>query len=175
MFNAPIIFSNIKDLKDIWDINELQGGAITSDVMTVDGNTTIGKSSSDMLADWESIIGIEYQDALNLSKRRAIILSKLIYSNVNRDILIDRLNVLCRDENYTLTFNSSFTELNLTFDSISPDLLDAVIDMLDTTLPLNVIFNLEIIYNSYGSLSTNTHSDLSVYTNIQLRENELFS
>lgn len=169
MFFAPVIVTNILDFRELYNINESQGEDLSLSVRTVSGNTCISKSNDYILSIWEDIMGITNQSGASLDERRSIILSKLIKNSFSLDVLRSKLDALCGGR-YELSMDSSFTTLTVRIASVSLFLLNAIIDMLESLIPLNVMLDIQVIYNSYGKLSLYKHSELSSYTHQELRE-----
>ena len=117
MFNAPEIIMNIKDIAEIYKINDSQEAELENAVEILENNIFLEKMGEQMIARWEKI-----QIKLALTSKKMI---------------------------------SDVTEL------------------LEEILPLNMTYNVQVMWNQHITLKTFTHKELSKHTHKQIREEVL--
>lgn len=170
MFNSPVIFSNIPDIAQIHEINETQSDALEKAIEEMDQNIFLDTMNEHIITRWEAMLGITPLDNDTLDDRRfrvkSKVLEKLPYSI---RVIEHKLDTLCPD-GYSMTINDDLTEVIIKLSLTSKKMIEDVGVLMEEILPLNMLYNVSIIWNQYGVLSQLTHSQLAESTHQELRE-----
>ena len=119
MFEAPEIIKNIPDIKQIYDINEMQGDTLDQTVEQIDSDMNIDEMDASTVERWETILKIVPARSDTLDVRRFRIKTKITdsmpytYRALERklddmcagayDIMIDRVNQSIKVNLFLLT------------------------------------------------------------------------
>lgn len=170
MFNAPIVFTNIPDIAQIYAINDRQELDLDESVETLEKNIFLDEMSETMIARWERMLKLVPLANDSVEDRRfrvkAKALEKLPYSY---RVIISRLNTLCPG-GYQFIINEERTSLSVKLALASKKMMADVQELLERVVPLNMTFDVSIMYTQYGALGAFTHAELSKYTYAELRE-----
>lgn len=170
LFNAPQVILMIPDIKKIYEINDPQCDELETAIDTLDQNIFLDQMDENTISRWEKILKIIHLDDDTLEDRRfrvkSKVLEKLPYSY---RVIVNRLNTLCPD-GYTLEISTDRTFLNVKLSLKSKKMVEDVAEMLEDILPLNIIYKIEILYNTYGMFSSFTHAQMANYTHGELRD-----
>ena len=173
MFNAPEVITMIPDIKKIYDINDTQCEQLEASVETLDKNIFLDTMDEVTIERWEKILEIFPFDDDTLNDRRfrvkGKVMEKLPYSY---RVVIHRLDTLAPD-GYTFELNENRDELKIKLVIKSKKMIDDVRKLLEDLLPLNIIYDVSILWNQYITISSYTYSQLSNRTYKEVREENL--
>ena len=173
MFNAPEIIMNIKDIAEIYKINDSQEAELENAVETLENNIFLEKMGEQMIARWENMLQITPQDNDTVEDRRfrvkAKALERLPYSY---RVLVRKLNVLC-PEGHTMLISAAHDDIQIKLALTSKKMISDVTELLEEILPLNMTYNVQVMWNQHITLKSFTHKELSKYTHKQIREEVL--
>lgn len=173
MFEAPEIIKNIPDIKQIYDINEMQGDTLDQTVEQIDSDMNIDEMDASTVERWETILKIVPARSDTLDVRRFRIKTKITdsmpytYRALERklddmyagayDIVIDRIN----------------QSIKVNLGLASQKKINDVMNMLEEMVPLDMIIDTSVLYNAHGYLAQYPHCILAQFTHKELREMEL--
>ena len=164
MFNAPTIVTQIPDIAQIYAINEEQGEQLDADVEQINNDIFVDSMGDDTLKHWESIFGLTVPDDSSLDDRRIKVkgkmMEKLPYSY---RVVISNLDALLPN-GYDLTINEDLTYMQVKIVLTSKYMLANVQQFLDSIVPLNMVLDVVLMFNTYNVLGLYTHNHLSQYT-----------
>ena len=170
MFNAPIVFTNIPDIAQIYAINDVQEARLDRVVDALENNIFLNDMTEEMIARWERMLKLIPLANDSIEDRRfrvkAKALEKLPYSY---RVIISRLNTLCPG-GYQFIINEDRTSLSVKLALTSKKMMADVQELLERVVPLNMIFDVSILYTQYEKLGAFTHAELSKYTYAEFRE-----
>lgn len=170
MFNAPEIITNIPDIAQIYAINDGQCDDLELAIETMDQNIFLDTMNEDMIARWESMLGIVPLDDDTVEDRRFRVKSKVMERlPYSIRVIWHKLDTLCPD-GYVMILNDDLTEAQIKLALKSKKMIDDVGDLMEDTLPLNIVFVVSIIWNQYETLTRFTHRQLAHRTHRQIRE-----
>ena len=173
MFNAPEVITMIPDIQKIYDINDTQCEELEVAVETMDKNIFLDSMDEKTIKRWEEILEINPYDDDTLNDRRfrvkGKVMEKLPYSH---RVIVHRLNTLAPD-GYRMTINEKRDEMSVKLVIKSKKMIEDVRKLLEELLPLNIIFDVSILWNQYSTLSQFTYAQLSNRTYKDLREENL--
>jgi hypothetical protein len=119
---------------------------------------------------YESILKIVPKATETLEDRKFRILAKyneqLPYTY---RALVERLNTLCGEAGYSLEVDIPGYTVTVRVELIVKNQFDAVDDLLENIVPMNMVIDLSLRYNQNSTLSAFTNGQLSIYTHGQLR------
>lgn len=164
MFNAPNIITQIPDIAQIYAINEEQGEQLDADVEQINNDIFVDSMGDDTLKHWEEIFNLTVLDDSSLDDRRIKVkgkmMEKLPYSY---RVVIANLDALLPN-GYDLTINEDLTYMQVKIVLTSKYMLANVQQFLDSIVPLNMVLDVVLKFNTYNVLGLYTHDHLSQYT-----------
>lgn len=170
MFNAPDIITMIPDIQMIYDINDPQCEELEEALEIMDQNIFLDQMDETTIARWEKMLGITPLDDDTVEDRRfrvkAKVMEKLPYSF---RVIVHRLDTLCPD-GYIMTISTDRTSIQIKLVLKSKKMIEDVGDLMEELLPLNMIYDVSIIWNQYQTLARFTHKQLASRTHKQIRE-----
>lgn len=127
------------------------------------------------VARYESILKIVPKATETLDERKFKILARyneqLPYTY---RALLERLDTLCGPDGYSVAVDVPGYTVEVRVALTASNNFDAVADLLENIVPVNMLIDLSLKYNQHSLLATFTHAQLSAYTHDQLR-NEVIS
>ena len=84
--------------------------------------------------------------------------------------LIELLETLCGSDGYVLEINNSQFSLNVKVELKQKKNVQAVEEMLEIVVPINMVFNVELRYNQHITVGKYTHGFLRNKKYVQVRE-----
>lgn len=173
MFNAPEIIMNIKDIAEIYKINDSQEAELENAVEILENSIFLEKMGEQMIARWENMLQITPQDNDTVEDRRFRVKAKALESlPYSYRVLVRKLNVLC-PEGYTMLISATHDDIQIKLALTSKKMISDVTELLEEILPLNMTYNVQVMWNQHITLKTFTHKELSKYTHKQIREEVL--
>lgn len=151
MFDAPEIIKQIPDIRQIYAINDTQSDEIDKALDDLENDIFVDTMTEEVTEHWEEFLSLTKQTGDTLSDRRtrvkAKILERLPYSY---RVLARKIAELC-EEVYSIELNDDRTgmEVYALFDRESQ--LLAMLEMLESCLPLSVIYR--VISQKYREVS----------------------
>ena len=129
--------------------------------------------SDECLKHWEKIYSLTVMDDETLDDRRTKVkgkmLEKLPYSY---RVLVRNLDALL-DTGYDLYIDDDLTSVLVKVNLTGKYLIPNVKKMLDDMIPLNMLLEVDLKYNTYALLSGYTHGQLSGFTYQELKETQI--
>lgn len=171
MFNAPTIITQIPDIRQIYDINDRQGKELDAAVRQMDDNLFFDSMDDNMISRWESILKIEPKDDDSIDDRRFRIHSKVVENlPYTRNVLVKKMKALC-PYGYVLDFEPKKVTIKLVLKS--KQMMEDVINFLENILPLDMTYQVSILFNTYKTLSQYENQYLKAFTYKSVRDTEL--
>lgn len=140
MFEAPEIIKRIPDIRQIYEINDIQETNLDGALAELEGNIFIESMSEEMTGKWEKILKLAKAEGDRLEDRRsrvkAKILERLPYS---QRVITGKIKGICV-KLYDISINDDRTEMEIValFDGTSQ--IEIMEEMLENSLPLNMIY-----------------------------------
>lgn len=123
---------------------------------------------------WESMLKIASKATDTLTERKLNILVKLSgQHSYTLRVLEQQLESICGPENYTVAVDYPGYRITVRIALASASNYDAVKELLERIIPVNMVIDLSLLYHQYGDYTTYTHGQMAAYTHQQLREEEL--
>ena len=169
-FNAPDVVLQIKEVKAIYDMNEVINPI--SDAEMLDRDLFTGTATEHGIERRERLYGIFPKDTDTLEDRRFRVRTKendkIPYTI---GTLRQRLETLCGKDGYKIEVTKDTVSVKV--DLTRKTMYEDAKGLLEKMVPLNMLLNVSLLYNQYKTFSKYTHEELSKYTYEQLREEVL--
>lgn len=170
MFNAPVIITNIPDIAQIYAINDRQCNDLDIAVEVMEQNLYLDTMNEDAISRWEGMLEIIPLDDDKLEDRRFRVKSKVLERlPYSIRVLRRRLDTLCPD-GYVMTIDDNRIQISIQLTLKSKKMIQDVEKLLDEILPLNMYFELSILWNQWNTVKAFTYGQLSGRTWRELRE-----
>lgn len=123
---------------------------------------------------WEKILKIVPKATFTLDERKFTILTR-----INEKLpftirtLEDLLKTLCGEDEYNVQFISDDYSLIVKLALTAKNNFVDVVHLLDRVVPVNMVTDVQIMYNSHDDLLAYTHAELQSYTHYDLRNEVL--
>jgi uncharacterized protein YmfQ (DUF2313 family) len=120
---------------------------------------------------YEKMLGIISKGGESLEDRRFRILAS--YNKqppYTKRVLENNLITFCKENGYKLIIDKVNSVLTVKISITAKSMFETVRAYLDEVVPLNLMIEMELLYNQYKLLQSYTHAHLSQYTYFQLRE-----
>lgn len=167
MFEAPSLITNIPDISQIYATNDLQYDDLNEAVEQIDANIFLDTMDADTCHRWERILDIP--QAETLADRRYKIKSTLIASlPYSYRVVARQLLTLC-PYGVDILVNDARDFIKVGIALRDDNLVRDIESYLDRVLPLNMVTEVEIIYNRYDFFNSWKHAELGAYTHYELR------
>lgn len=173
MFEAPEIIKNIPDIKQIYDINEMQGDALDQTVEQIDSDMNLDEMDASTVERWETILKIVPARSDTLDVRRFRIKTKITDSMPYTYRALERkLDDMCAGA-YDIVIDRVNQSIKVNLGLASQKKINDVMNMLEEMVPLDMIIDTSVLYNAHGYLAQYPHCILAQFTHKELREMEL--
>lgn len=124
---------------------------------------------------WEKMLGISPMGTDTLEDRRFRIINRLnAQLPYTYRMLESHLIQMCGYDGYTMSYDKDTWTLTIKIALTSKKQYNEVLDLVNQMIPMNIILDYDLLYNSHQVLSAYTHEQLSAYTHGALR-NEVIS
>lgn len=170
----PNIISVFSEFKEIARVEQVQVGELwkaIDDLLKekfLDSNTGIGASR------WESILEIIPKSTDSLEIRNLRIRAKLLEDIPYTEESLRRMLVqLCGDDRFSMVLRNSEYTLVIRLNLKIKGLAQEVTHLCEKVVPLNIILDISVLYNTHKVLSAYRHVFLSKFSHKECREEEL--
>ncbi len=172
-FAVPVTRDS-NDMQEIYRVESIEMQLIWDILIQIFKEQYIYTADDYGLAQWESILDIRPDDTDTPDTRRFTILATLLGQRPYTMIkLRELLDTLCGSGNYEII--EDFTNYNIKF-KISLGVKkqrDTVATMLKDIIPMNLIFDVDLLYNRHIDLARFTHKELAQFTHFTLNQEVL--
>lgn len=170
----PQVLKEVRELKAITEAEQPEIADLWTALENALNDQFIEDATENGVNRLESILDIVPKATDTLDERKFKILTRF-----NEQLpytfrtLEERLITLCGSDGFTMElFNTTYT-LKVRLELVVKDHQDAVDSLLKRITPANLIIDLDLNYNQHSTLANFTHSQISVYTHDQLRNEVL--
>lgn len=172
----PKAFAEVKEMKAYANTLYYELSALWEAIYKVYYDQFLYSLTEYGIKKWESILHIQPLAMDTLEDRRFRIITKvnarLPYTYRMLEI---RLNQMCGKDGYTMSYDPDTYTLCVRVSLTRKNQLEEIQTMINEMIPVVLILDYDLQYNSYRILSQFTHAQLSQYTNEQLRSMPLNS
>lgn len=118
---------------------------------------------------WERILGLSVTDE-DAEVRRFKIRSKLLGDNTS---LRTKLNALLGEDKYKITVYPEKCHILFSLELSVQNLKSTVVELLEKVLPVNLTYEVNLVYNKHINLQVYTHKVLNEYNHRELNAKKL--
>lgn len=170
----PSIFLEIKEIQVLADADNPELKLLWDSVDNARADQFLYTMTEYGISRWEKILGITPMGTDTIEDRRFRVISRLsVQLPYTYDGLDAHLKNLCGEGKYNLSIDYPNFELTLKLSLESKNMRAEVERLVNEMIPMNMIFTLELIFNTYNKLKAFTHNQLKAFTHSQLREETL--
>lgn len=172
MFEAPEIIIQIPDIKQVYDAVDKQIEKLAAAVDQMEDDIFLESMGEEKIKLWEKMLRIKPLDDDTLSDRRfraqSKVLEKLPYSY---RVIVRKLTALAPDG---MEITRSDKNVTVKLAIASKKKIKDVAELLEVTLPLNMNYEVIIMYHTYGFFKERkmTYGQMKAFSYLALRENE---
>ena len=166
----PYFLQQIREFKEIMESEQIEMNTLNNNINTILNNQFILSADSLSLKRYENILGIISKDTDTISDKKFKIITRLTEERpYTYERLKKSLTTLCGDDGYTISLDNETYKLTIGVELTQTKEFEDVNNLLNRTVPANIIINLGLIYNQYFKFETYTYDELTSYTYEQLR------
>lgn len=169
--NYPEVILKIDEIKALYDLEEVTGKKLNDDIDNLDRDIIISTATETGILRREEILGIKALDTDAVEDRRFRVATKWsdTYPYTLPNLRL-RLNELVGAENYTLMMDYASMIMTCRLALERKEMYNAVVDLIEKIVPLNVILDISVLYNRHNELTGYTHQQLSNLTHKTIKE-----
>lgn len=171
MFDAPSVVSNIREMQIIWALDDIAYQKIEEELQAIDGDIFIKTARENRVKGMEEELGIVPLSTDTLDDRRFRILTKINDDPPYNQYYIEKkLTALLGEGGYTINIKNKI--MTCTLELMNKSNLNAVIDMLEELVSLDIIINVTLFYNKWSRIlaAKNTWGNVVQYTWKEIKE-----
>lgn len=161
----PPVLKEIREINIIGEAMDTELDSVKKAREKIRDECFVYRAEDRGLERWERILSLKVTDENDVELRRFNILAKLMK---NKSYLIDVLNNLIGENGYTLRYYADEIRLEVVLKLERRDYLNAVAELLEDFVPVNVELDVSIAYNTHNVLKKHTHNELAEYTHNEL-------
>lgn len=170
----PDVLTTIREFQAIATAEDPELSDLWIEIEHAFSDQYVDDATQNGVARYESILKIVPKATETLDERKFRILSKyneqLPYTY---RAMLQRLDTLCGPDGYTVELNVPGYTVKVRVRIFAENNLAAVGDMLEGIVPMNMVIDLDLLYNKHSQLAAYTHAQLSAYTHDELRKEDL--
>ena len=167
----PNALSGIPDLEQLYEAIDDQVEKVNDEVAQLDEDTFFDNMSENRVKRWENMINLTPGQNDSLDDRRfriqSRVVDKLPYSY---RIILSDLHALDPEAQMEIDWEHLNVKVYMALSSQS--MVADVEALLEKKLPLNLTYEIIIVYNTWGEYESDTWGDVSTMTWQQMKENE---
>ena len=169
-FEYPKVLDDMKEFPAIYNMNDLVNPAIDAENLELD--LFISTATEAGISRREKEYGINPKDTDTLEDRRFVLKilenEKLPYTET---VLREKLSNICGKDGYALTV--LIDKIIVKVFLLKKVYLQTVNELLEKIVPLNVVIQSDLMYNTYNILEEKTYGELNAFTYKQMRDEVL--
>lgn len=166
----PCVLQEVREMQALIAAEQPEFEMLWAAVGNVFDDQFIIDATSSGVARWESILGIAAKPADSLGVRKTRVLDRL---NMERSYsliwLTEQLEILCGKDNYSILLMNDIYTLQVRVAQKAQCTLEEISELLDRSVPANMVIDLSLIYSEHEALKIYTHNHLAEYTHEKIR------
>lgn len=163
----PHFMQGYREIREILKSEDREITELQEKKEYLEGELFIESAEGYGISRMENILKITPSEAESLDYRKFRIRSKLLGV---RDTLKESLDELIPNKGYRLSLDCDNLTLTLRLPVANSMYLNSVTEMLEKTVPLNILLSCTILYAFHGEIKKYTHKELSTYTHKEIKE-----
>ena len=165
------IIKNMKEVKIIAGTSDVENTTLQIATDDLYKNQFLKSCTLDGIKRYEDMLGITCLGTDTLQDR---IFRVVAYYNkqlpYTKTMLEQNLAAFCGQDGYKTIYDYENDKLTVKIALTAKQMINTVKELLETVVPLNIVVDCLLLYNTQGILTDYTHSYLAQYTHQQLRE-----
>lgn len=171
LFSAPDVVMEIRDVATVYLMNDAIHEKLDEDLNQMHEDIFVEESGEAKVERFETILGIQPLDTDSLADRQFRVKTRLNERlPYTIRVLKKKLETLCGENGYTLELDYEKLFMTVRVALIRKKMFISVSEMLEELVPLNIVMDISLLYNSHGLLSKKTYKELHAYTQKQVRD-----
>lgn len=122
---------------------------------------------------FENMLGLDCSITTERERRLRLLNTMLGDLPYTLNAINRKISVLCGEGNFSIEYDKANFLLSVRLGLMVKKTMEEVKKILIKRIPANIILEVSLYYNNHEELSVFTHGELSQYTNLELREEEL--
>lgn len=168
------VVQNIKEVKVIAETVDNENAIMRVSTEDLYNNQFLDTCTIDGIKKYESMLGIDYLATDTLQDR---IFRVIAYYNkqlpYTRPMLEQNLEAFCGKDGYKIIYNFSENKLTVKIALSAKSMFNTVKSYLESTVPLNLIIDCLLLYNTWSVVSSITWNQAATMTWKQIREEDI--
>ena len=172
--NLPELLQDITEFVELCKTYDVEFELIESETEKLTNNFFFDTLDEQGCRRWEDMLNISRRETDTLDDRRFRI--KSIYlgdTPYTERTLLERLEMLVGKGNVTVSIDVKNYKVTVRLSLSRKNQLAEIIKMIEKMVPLNMIIDVKLLYNTYETLGLYTHDYLGRFTHYALKENVL--
>jgi hypothetical protein len=167
----PNALKGIPDLEQTYYAIDRQMDKLNESIAQMDEDVFFDNMSEERVKRWESMLDMTPSADDTIEERRFAIHSRVVDKlPYSYRIIMSDLLALAPDATMDIDYSGPHLDVRIALSSQS--MIDAVQELLERKLPLNMTYEIIIVYNTWGEYESDTWGDVSTMTWQQMKENE---
>jgi hypothetical protein len=167
----PNALKGIPDLEQTYYAIDRQMDKLNGSIAQMDEDVFFDNMSEERVKRWESMLDMTPSADDTIEERRFAIHSRVVDKlPYSYRIIMSDLLALAPDATMDIDYSGPHLDVRIALSSQS--MIDAVQELLERKLPLNMTYEIIIVYNTWGEYESDTWGDVSTMTWQQMKENE---
>lgn len=167
----PPVLQNVREYKGVMNAEQDEFSDTWDCTDDIFNAQFINDADESGLERWEKVLGITPKASATLEDRRFAIIT-LINESVpyTATALEQMLDTMCGTDGYSVEIDNAAYTIRVKVDLTVKNQYNSVSEMLLRVIPVNMIIDLKLKYNTHEILAAFTYAQLAAYTHTQLRE-----
>lgn len=162
------------DIQEVYRIESVEVQVLWDLIIKIFKEQYIYTADEYGLEQWEKILELQPEPTDSADTRRFVILAALLGQRPYTMIkLRELLDTLCGEGNYKIIEDFNNYRINFKISLGVKKQRDMVANMLKRIIPMNLIFDVDLLYNRHIDLSLFTHKELAEFTHFALNQEVL--
>ena len=171
---AVPVTKDAADIQEVYRIESIEAQAIWDLLINIFKEQYIYTADDYGLSQWEKILELQPEPTDSSDIRRFAILAALLGQRPYTMIkLRELLDTLCGEGNYKIIEDFNNYSIKFKISLGVKKQRDIVANMLKEIIPMNLIFDVDLLYNRHIDLSRFTHKELAEFTHFALNQEVL--
>lgn len=125
----------------------------------------VNDTTEESIKRWEKVLSITPKASATLDDRKFAIITRINESVPYTMTTVRQvLDTLCGTDGYSIVLDNDNYMLTVKIDRSVRNQFDAVNDLLNRVVPMNLVLDLKLLYNTHEVISGYTHDELSAQT-----------
>lgn len=171
---AVPVTKDAADIQEVYRIESVEVQVLWDLIIKIFKEQYIYTADEYGLAQWEKILELQPEPTDSADTRRFVILAALLGQRPYTMIkLRELLDTLCGEGNYKIIEDFNNYRIKFKISLGVKKQRDIVANMLKQIIPMNLIFDVDLLYNRHIDLSRFTHKELAEFTHFALNQEVL--